>query len=144
MLLLTLAYARGQSGDASAVRNLVDSERFTFEAQGVTSSMGDYRNLTTGDYKVQVNKDSVSCFLPYYGHAMMAINNQVPDQLDVHSHKASYKTRVTRKGGWSMSVKPRDDNSVQQFAFEINPDGTATLTVTCPLLDPISFNGYIH
>ncbi len=144
LFFVQAAFCQTNDAQVTAYRNLVDSQHFTFEAQGVTPSTGEYRNLTSFEYSVHVTRDSLTCYLPYSGKVMMALSNTIPDQLNMKSHKMTYKVKTAKKGGWYVTIRPKDDTSIQEFEFDIKQDGTTNLTVTCPMLDPISFNGYIH
>ena len=57
--------------NSDEVRNMVDSSRFIFVAERVNPLRGSTRYLTSR-YEVAVKKDSVDCYLPFFGRAFQA------------------------------------------------------------------------
>ena len=133
----------------TAVKNMVDSQRYIFEADYVIPLRGGSRNLTS-EYDLKVVKDSVIAFLPYFGRAYVAPNtpNPLEGGIKFTSTNFDYKKSLKKNGTWQISIKPRDKNitdwrDVQQLTLNISTDGYATLDVLSSNRDAISFNGYI-
>ncbi len=124
------------------VKNMVDSQQFNFVAQTVTPMRGRMRNLTSS-YDVNVRKDSLTSYLPYFGRAYQAPVNPSEGGIQFTSTNFSYDATNNNKGRWDVVIKFKDQREVQQFSFSIFDNGTAQLSVTSTYKDPISFYGYI-
>ncbi len=126
----------------SAVKDMVDSQRFVFVAQSVTPLRGGFRNITS-DYDVTISKDTMVSYLPYFGRATVAPLDPAESALSFTSTNFSYTVTPRKKNGWDVAVKPYDKTDIQQFLFTIFDNGTASLNVTSIARDNISFSGYI-
>ncbi|WP_295674344.1 DUF4251 domain-containing protein [uncultured Mucilaginibacter sp.] len=132
----------------AAVKNMVDSTRFYFNAEYALPQRGGMKNLTS-IYDVKITKDSINAFLPYYGQAYMAPDPGATEGgIKFISTNFSYKVNPGKKGGWEIIIKPKDHDigswrDVQQLILHISPDGYASLYVLSTNRDPISFQGNI-
>ena len=126
-----------------SIKNMIDSQHFTFIAQSVTPLRGRFRNLTS-IYDVRIKGDTLKSYLPYFGRAFSAPINETESPLDFTSTDFSYTVTPGKKSGWNVLIKPRNDRNVQQLMFTIYDNGSASLNVNSISRDPISFNGYIQ
>ncbi|MEP6951534.1 MAG: DUF4251 domain-containing protein [Ginsengibacter sp.] len=126
-----------------AFKNMVDSQHFVFVAQSVSPLRGRFRNLTSS-YDVNISKDTMICYLPYFGRAYSAPIDPSSGGLDFTSTNFSYSVTPHKKDGWNVMIKPKDNTNVQQLLFTIFDNGSASLNVTSTSRDPISFNGHIE
>jgi hypothetical protein len=124
------------------VRNMVDSSRFDFIAERVNPLRGSTRYLTS-PYDVIVKKDSVVCYLPFFGRAYQAPVDLSKGGIEFTSTNFSYQSN-SKDQSWDVLIKPNDYQNVQQLLFNISANGTATLNVVNTNRDPISFYGYIQ
>jgi len=129
--------------DSDEVRNMVDSSRFIFVAERVNPLRGSTRYLTSR-YDVAVKKDSVDCYLPFFGHAFQAPIDPSKGGLEFVSTDFSYNTGLKNENEWQVIIKPNDNTGVQQLLFDIFGNGTATLNVVNTHRDPISFYGHLE
>ena len=118
-----------------------EKKEFVFKAQSATPMSGMTRQLTT-DYDVRFLGDSVISYLPYFGRAYSAGYGE-GGGIDFTSTKFEYKVIERKKGGWAVSIKPKDVRDVQTMNFSISENGYATLQVNSNNRQPISFYGYI-
>lgn len=125
-----------------SIKNAVDSQQYIFYAQSANPSGGRQRTLTS-EYTVTVLKDTISCDLPYFGRAYAAPMNSDAGIKFAASTSFDYKLQNRKKGGWSVTIKPKDSREVQELFFTIFSNGSASLHVTSANRQPISFNGYI-
>ncbi len=138
------AQKKSQSDSKKAFfKNLVDSANFIFEAQSVMPLRGEYRNLTSA-YDVNVTKDTLRSYLPYFGRAYSAIYNETTSVLDFRSTKFSYTVSPHKKNGWNIEIVPKDNPAIQRYFFTVYDNGSASLNVTCTSRDAISFNGIVQ
>ena len=123
-----------------AVKNMLDSQHFTFVAQSVTPLRAPFRILTSL-YEVDISNDTMVCYLPYFGRAYSPPLNSSQGPLDFTSSDFSYSVAPHKKNGWDVVIKPRDNSSIQQFQFTVYDNASASLNVIGTSRDPISFNG---
>jgi len=123
-------------------KSLVDSQQYVFHAQTVNPMSGRQRFLTT-DYTVIVSKDTIMTDLPYFGRAYSAPINPSDGGIRFTSTSFDYKVTPRKKGGWDITIQPKDARDVQLLILSIFDNGRADLRVNSINRQPISFNGYI-
>lgn len=141
IIVLSSTAINAQKPDKALIQNFVQSKEFVFKAQTVLPMSGVSRQLTS-DYDVRFLGDSIIAYLPYFGRAYSAGYGE-GGGIDFTSTKFDYSAKQAKKGGWNISVKPKDAKDIQQLNFTISENGNATLQVTSNNRQPISFNGYI-
>jgi hypothetical protein len=127
----------------AAIKNIVDSQNYVFVAQTALPLSGRTRQLTS-DYDLKITKTSIVSYLPYFGRAYQAPIDPTKNSLDFTSKDFDYTSTPGKKGGWNVTIKPRDNRDVQQMNLSISSSGYGTLQVTSTNRQPISFNGYIR
>jgi hypothetical protein len=145
LALITIAFSltvQAQNLDKARVQNLIQSKEFVFKAQTVIPMTGDLRQLTT-DYEVKLLGDSIVSYLPYFGRAYTAVYGSESGGIDFTSTRFDYKVKARKKGGWDISVKPKDAKEIQELDFSISVNGSASLRVNSTNRQPISFFGNI-
>ena len=121
---------------------LVESKQLVFKAQTALSSRMGTRQLTT-EYDLQVRGDSLISHLPYFGRAFTASYNTNESPLIFNLTSFDYKVKNRRKGGWDITIIPKESRDVRQLFLSVSSNGYGTLIVTSTNREPISFNGYI-
>ncbi len=131
----------GKSG-SDDIKNMVDSSHFVFIANRVTPLRGTTRFLNSY-YDVVVKKDSLTCYLPFFGRAYQAPLD--PSEGGIQFTSTNFTYRVTAKSNkeWEVTIKPNDYDRVDQLYFNIFDNGTASLNVVSTQRDAISFSGHI-
>lgn len=124
------------------VKAMVSAQNYVFVAQSAMPMRGRVRQLTP-DYTLKVAKDSVVSTLPYFGRAYTAPMDPNKIGLEFTTRKFSYSQKDRNKGGWDITILPKDNRDVQQLFLTISEDGYGTLQVTSNNRQPITFNGYI-
>lgn len=139
-----LSVSAQQSGNAKeiATKNLVDSQRYVFYAQSATPISGRQKFLTS-DYSVYISKDTVMSNLPFFGRAYSVPINTTDAGIKFTSINFDYKSSARKKGGWDITIKPKDAPGVQQLLLTIYTNGTAYLNVNSTNRQFISFNGHV-
>lgn len=142
---LSLTAQQNKKSDTKkiAVKNMIDSQSFIFEAQSFTTMRGNFRNLTS-PYDVTITKDTLQSYLPYFGRAFTPEYNATRSALDFTSTQFSYSVSPHKKNGWDIIIKPKDKTDIQQYFFTVFNNGSASLTVNSNSRDPISFNGSVR
>ena|SRR5215471_3223073 len=145
LLMLALLYSAGicaqQTKDTAVVKKMVADKHYVFKAETVMPMGGTTRHLST-DYDVKITKDTVQAYLPYFGRAYSAPIGQSEGGIIFLSKNFEY-TVTDKKGGWDITIKPKDVRDVQQLNFSIFNNGSTNLNVTSTNRQPISFGGHI-
>ncbi len=131
-----------QAEKAERMKKAVESRDYVFTAQMVLPMSGGTRQLTSY-YDVRVSKDTINCYLPYFGRAYSASLDPNDAGIKFVSKDFTYTVTSRQKGGWDISIKPKDAREVEQLTFYISPEGYASLQVMPANKQAISFNGYI-
>jgi len=141
-LLSVRAAAQATDKKEAAIRDMVDSKNYIFQAQTALPMHGGVRHLTT-DFDLKVTPTAIISDLPYFGRAYVAPVNPVESPLQFTSTQFTYTTTPRKKGGWDVVIKPSDHKDVRQLLLTISSAGYTTVQVINQNSDPISFNGVI-
>ncbi|WP_343306953.1 DUF4251 domain-containing protein [Chitinophaga niabensis] len=132
-----------ESEKAKKIKELISSRNYQFQAQTVFPMSGRTRQIGGEGYDVSVSKDTVNSYLPYFGRAYAAPIDPSRGGIQFISKNFEYTEAPGKKGGWDITIKPKDVRDVQQFFLSVSEDGYASLQVTSTNRQPISFNGII-
>ncbi len=124
------------------IKSMIDSRSYVFQAQRVMPLGGHTRMLTT-DYDVEVNPESIVCYLPYFGKAYSPPIDPSKGGIDFTSKNFDYSATAAKKDGWDVLIKPKDVQDVQQLSISVSSEGYATAHVMSTSRQPISFSGII-
>lgn len=132
-----------ESEKAKKIKELISSRNYQFQAQTVFPMSGRTRQIGGEGYDVTVTKDTVNSYLPYFGRAYAAPIDPSRGGIQFISKDFEYTEAPGKKGGWDITIKPKDVRDVQQFFLSVSEDGYASLQVTSTNRQAISFNGII-
>ncbi|MGX5820920.1 DUF4251 domain-containing protein [Chitinophaga lutea] len=135
--------AQVKTSQSDKVKSLIKSRSYVFEARTVLPMSGRTRQIGGDGYDLTVSKDTVNSYLPYFGRAYSAPIDPTKGGLQFQSTDFVYVEKAGKKGGWEISIKPRDVRDVQQLFLSVSEDGYASLQVTSTNRQPISFNGVV-
>ncbi len=124
------------------MKNLVENKQYTFVAQNATPLGGRMIHLNP-IFDVRVSGDTIVSELPYYGRAFVAPIGRTDGGIRFVSTKQDYILKQRKKGGWDVTIKPKDARDVREMNFRIGKTGYTSLTVTSNNRQMINFNGYI-
>jgi Domain of unknown function (DUF4251) len=141
LLLTATVPVCAQTDRTAAIKGLVDAKSYDFHATTAMAMDGMVKNLTS-DYLVKMTPDSITGFLPYFGRADAPTMDG--NGIAFTTKDFSYDTRPTKKGGWEITIRPKDAKRfVSQLLVSIRSNGLTTVRVIAPNKDPISFDGEI-
>jgi hypothetical protein len=126
----------------TTVKDWLNEKNFVFTPQTATPMRGRSVHLTSY-FDFRVSKDTLVSNLPYYGRAYSASINPSENGLNFTSTKFDYNVTPRKKGGWEVSIKPKDANDVREMSFTVFENGSASVYVTSNNRESISFNGSI-
>jgi len=124
-------------------KKLLDSQHYTFLATYMLPQRGNGKVLTDVYYELNVRKDSVIAFLPYYGRAYFDVPYNGDGGMKFTSTKFTYDIKDKKKSGWMITIKPTDVRNLEHLILNISPDGYASLSITSVNRDYISYDGYL-
>lgn len=141
LLLTAQSFLYAQNADSSAVRQKVETKKYTFIAQTANPMRG--RNIQlTSLYDLRVSGDSVIASLPYFGRAFTAPINPSDNGINFSSVVSDYQS-LFRKKRWEIRIRPKDVPNVSEMNLTIYPNGRASLQVNSNNRQPISFSGIL-
>ena len=98
----------------------------------------------TSEYSLKVTKDTIDCYLPYFGVATMAPYGSTNNGIQFISTKFSYSKESKNNGSYEITIIPKDTDKASRLYLTISETGYASLNVTSTFRDPITFNGIIE
>jgi hypothetical protein len=124
------------------LKSRIDSRKFRFHALSATSMKGITRQLTS-DYFLKLDKDSLSVDLPYFGRSFTT--NYPPTDLSTEfkTTQFSYKSDTLKKGGWDITIVPKNESNASKISLSITTSGYCTVRVSSNSREPISYYGTI-
>lgn len=134
--------SEGSSADASISR-MIKNREYIFTARTVLPTGGRVIQLTS-QYDLRVSKDSIISFLPYFGRAYSAPIGNTNPGFQFTSTDFNYDVKARKKGGWQISIRPKDIQDIQQMNLTVSEGGSASLQVTSNNRQAISYNGIIE
>ncbi|MFD2921672.1 DUF4251 domain-containing protein [Terrimonas rubra] len=143
VLTLSTSFLQAQEDDKAKNTRIVNEKNYIFKADQALPMRGQSRMLTN-EFDLVVTPDTVISFLPYFGRAYQAPINPLDGGIKFTSTDFSYKSSAkSKKGGWKITIEPKDASGITALNLEVFDNGQATLHVTQTHKDPISFSGYI-
>jgi hypothetical protein len=124
------------------IKNIIEARNFVFKAQTALPTAGSARQLTS-DFDLRVSKDTIFSDLPYFGRAYTPPLNPSEGPLRFISTDFQYMVSNKKKGGWDITITPKDLQDPRQLTLSVFENGSASVMVTSFNRQPISFNGYI-
>jgi len=123
--------------------NATDINAVMSRMPGFTGNAGAI-NLTGSSYDLTVTKDSVVAFLPYYGRSYTPKMGGIDEGgIKFKSKKFSYEKVTRKKGGWMITITPKDVKDNYSLTLIVTEKGYASLSVTNNTQQPITFSGYL-
>jgi hypothetical protein len=146
--IFNLLYAQNtkqekQIAKENAIKEMVNSQRYVFQAQSATTMKGRVRQLSP-DYDLIIKKDSIESYLPYFGVAYTATIGSTEGGIKFKTSDFDYSMEEAKKGGWNVTIKPKKIQDVTVMTISISKSGYATLQVNSNTRQMISFYGYIE
>jgi hypothetical protein len=144
ILIITMGglHAQDKKIRDSVVRNMVETQAFTFVAQTAQPTGGRMRELTS-TYQLDVRAGTVTADLPYFGRAYTAPIDPSKGGIQFTSTQFEYVSKPKKKGGWNIVIKPKENTDARQLLLDISPSGFANLQVLSNNRQSISFAGYV-
>jgi Domain of unknown function (DUF4251) len=124
------------------VDSLVAIPKIEFKPTQATPTSYQAVNLSYG-YYLRITKDTIQCHLPYFGRAYTANLNADEAGVNFTSMNFEYQKEVAQKGSHTIRIEPRDTRQRFKLYLTIDRSGYASLQITDPDRQGISFYGSI-
>ncbi|HUP12832.1 MAG TPA: DUF4251 domain-containing protein [Niastella sp.] len=134
--------AQSKKDKKAQLKSIIEAQNYVFKAQSALPMAGATRQLTS-DFDLRISKDTILSDLPYFGRAYTAPLNPSEGPLHFTSTDFQYSVADRKKGGWDVTITPKDVHDPRQINMSIFDNGTASVMVTSYNRQPISFNGYV-
>jgi len=123
------------------VKQMIESGEFLFAARNMNPMGGRTHIITSSNYGIIVSKDSVISDLPYIGRAYTAPIGSTSSGIKFTSVEFEIKTSPAKKGGWNISIKPKDISDIRELSLIITNTGNTTVNVLSNSRQSISYTG---
>jgi len=124
------------------LRSQIESRIFRFHALSATSMKGMTRQLTS-DYFLKLNKENLSVNLPYYGRSFTTNYPPTDISTEFKTTQFTYKSDTLKKGGWDITIIPKNEANASKISLSITTSGYCTLRISSNSREPISYYGTI-
>ncbi len=127
----------------SSIDEAIQARNYRFKARTAVPTGGRTRQLTS-DFDLDIGKDTIISYLPYFGRAYTAQIGGRENGLQFTSTDFEYDDQVSKKGLHEIRIKPKDARDVQSLLLSVSKNGFGTLQVTSTNRQPISFSGVVE
>lgn len=141
-VLLLLSPVLAFTQKENDVKKMVESGNYIFVAQFALPMSGSTVSLTSEE-DLAISPDTVAAYLPYYGRAYQAPLDPSQGGINFTSLKFDYKITNNKKGGWYITIIPKDVTNTQKLSLDVTTTGQARLQVLSVDRQPITFIGYL-
>jgi hypothetical protein len=130
---------------ATEVKNLVNSGRYTFETEKVSTQKGGSRQVGYGT-DLDISRDTLIVYLPDAGKTPgTPVSARAAGITYVHF---SYNMMPAANGGYNVSIIPQEKypkevNDIKKISMHISKEGYTDLTVTTADHGLLEYHGYI-
>ena len=122
-------------------KTVLENKAYVFEATQALPSGMRSKSLTSS-YEVQIENDTINCYLPYFGKARTANYGSNQSPMTFIQPIENYTFEETKKG-YMVKLEVRNDNDRLNFTFQIGETGSTSLSVNSTSRSTISYHGDI-
>jgi hypothetical protein len=132
-----------EAAETAAVKKLLESKRYKFVPQSMMPQSGSTRPIST-PYDLRVMQDTLSAELPYIGRAYSSDYGSSDNSISFKTTSFDYNQQDGKKGGWRVTITPKNIRNVSKFYLDISTSGFTSLAVSSNTRQQISYNGYVQ
>jgi hypothetical protein len=125
------------------LRALVDSQDYVFQVQSYQPPGDIRRYLTTSNYTVQVAGDKIISDLPYLGREYFSSVDPTHLGWQFTSEKFEYTLSPGKKDGWTVLIKPKDNQDIRGLRLNISSTGYAKLEILSNSRELVTLDGIV-
>lgn len=121
---------------------MVETKQYTFKVQQIMPVNGRNRPLIP-EYEMTVMNDSISVYLPYMGRSYTPAIDPSEIAIDMNTKDFSYDMETSKRDGWDITIKPKNNRNVSVMNLHISSSGYADMQVNSNIRQSVSYSGYI-
>ncbi|MBN7809643.1 DUF4251 domain-containing protein [Algoriphagus sp. H41] len=140
--LSIMAAASAQQTDPEKLQQAVDTKTFVFEGRQASGVRGRMIQLDPG-YTLEVSPEKVTGNLPFFGRSYQGTPGSTDIGLKFDFSEFDYSVKPRKKGGWDITIEPKESSDVRSVFLTIQSKGNASLRVTSNSKEPMSYTGFI-
>lgn len=129
------------------VDSLLKTNNFKFVAQQASPLRGNIVSQRLlqldGSYYLKVSKDTIDCYLPYFGVAQQAPYGSNDNGIQFISTDFTYN-KTNSKKVVEITIVPKKTDKANKLFLTISESGQATLNVNSDTRDAIFFTGTVE
>ena len=137
------AQNNSETNKARPLKELIESKQYRFHPLSANTAKGKTIQLTS-EYFLMVNQDSLQVDLPYFGRAYNADYGSGDQGFQFKSVDFSYTSDTTKKGGWEITIIPKNESKASKIFMSIGSGGYGTINVLSNSKQSISYYGTIE
>lgn len=129
---------------ANQIDSLINHAKLTIEINSILPLKGPSKTTIDG-YQIQIEKDTLTTYLPYFGQATTISFGTSDIAIDIEQ-PITIDTRTTKRGNYVLRFngKIKNTNESCDFTIEITEGGSCNISVQFPGRDSISYSGTIQ
>lgn len=140
--------------ESGLLSSMVEQEQFTFMAERVNitnqdvinslpgGSVARMQNLSYG-YNIVFENKEMKVNLPYFGRTYNSSRDPNQSGFFFTSKDYTIAEKEGKKGGKTLTVKPKDVDNVDAIYIEISANGKCFVSIDANDRQPISYSGYM-
>lgn len=140
--LSIMAAASAQQTDTEKLQQAVDTKTFVFEGRQASGVRGRMIQLDPG-YTLEVSPEKVTGNLPFFGRSYQGTPGSTDIGLKFDFSEFDYSVKPRKKGGWDITIEPKESSDVRSVFLTFQSKGNASLRVTSNSKEPMSYTGFI-
>jgi hypothetical protein len=137
------AQSTNETKKTTPLKELIESKRYRFHPLSANTAKGKTIQITS-EYYLMVNQDSLKVDLPYFGRAYTADYGGSDQGFQFNSVDFSYISDTSKKGGWEITIVPKNESKASKILMSIGSGGYGTVSVLSNSRQSISYYGTIE
>ncbi len=137
------AQNNGETNKINPLKDLIESKRYRFHPLSANTSKGRTIQITS-EYFLIVHQDSLQVDLPYFGQSYTAEYGGGDQGFQFKSLDFSYTSDTTKKGGWEITIVPKNESKANKIFISVGSGGYGTVNVLSNSRQSISYYGTIE
>jgi Domain of unknown function (DUF4251) len=122
------------------LKELIESKRYRFHPLSANTAKGKTIQITS-EYFLIVNQDSLRVDLPYFGRSYSSDYGTSDQGFQFKSVDFSYATDTTKKGGWEITIVPKNESKASKIFLSVGSGGYGTVNILSNSRQSISYYG---
>ncbi|HSF54515.1 MAG TPA: DUF4251 domain-containing protein [Algoriphagus sp.] len=141
--LFLAGLAQAQQTDPEKLQAAVDSKTFVFEGRQASGMRGRMIQMDPG-YTLNVSPEKVVGDLPFFGRSYQGTPGSTDGGLKFEFSEFDYTVKPRKKGGWDITIEPKEHNDIRSIFLTVQKSGNASLRITSNSKEGMNYSGIIQ